>query len=60
LRDLSQIKTGDLVDLIHDSVCSLVADGEISEDDLEVLFNMVEELRMRSLPKDDVEQIAKH
>lgn len=50
LSDLTKMKTGDLIDAIHDTVCGLGADGEpIPEKDLEELFSLVDELRRRSL-----------
>jgi hypothetical protein len=49
LSDLRKMKTGDLIDAIHDAVCGLGSDEPIREKDLEELFNLVDELRRRSL-----------
>lgn len=49
-KALRKMKTGDLVDAIHDSVCGLGADGsDIFDEDLSDLFILVDELRRRSL-----------
>lgn len=47
--DLTKMKTGDLIDMIHDTVCGLGSDGEPMEADLQELFTLVDELRRRSL-----------
>lgn len=51
LSDLVQMKTGDLIDAIHDVVCGLSseADREIMQYEFDELFRLVDELRSRSL-----------
>lgn len=50
LSDLTKMKTGDLIDAIHDMVCGMGADGQpIPEDEISELVRLVDELRQRSL-----------
>lgn len=50
LTDLTKMKTGDLIDAIHDVVCGMGADGApVPEAELQELFNLVDELRRRSI-----------
>lgn len=50
LSDLTKMKTGDLVDAIHDVVCAMNEDLEmVSPEEYKELFNLVDELRSRSL-----------
>lgn len=48
--ELKKLKTGDLIDLIHDLVCGMGADGQVIPDaEIQELCELVEELRNRSL-----------
>ena len=46
LSDLTKMKTGDLIDAIHDTVCGM---EEPTKEEITDLFNLVDELRSRSL-----------
>ena len=51
VADLSKLKTGDLIDAIHDLVCEMGQDGEITQTELDDLVNLVYELKARSMEK---------
>lgn len=60
--DLTKLKTGDLIDMIHDQVCGLGSDsdGELLDSELEELFSLVDELRRRSLNTSSSEKKTLH
>lgn len=49
LSDLTKMKTGDLIDAIHDVVCGMGSDGPIPKSEYDELFSLVDELRSRSV-----------
>lgn len=46
LSDYAKMQTDDLIDAIHDTVCSM--ENPVPRDDYDLLFNLVDELRRRS------------
>lgn len=50
LTDLTKMKTGDLIDAIHDVACGMnEAEDLIAPEEYKLLFDLVDELRSRSL-----------
>lgn len=49
LSNLTSMKTGDLIDAIHDIVCELGQESAVTQEECDELFYLVEELRNRSI-----------